>query len=96
MLASWAAIAVENARLYKETDQRRAELERSVRALEATSEIARAVGGETQLDRVLELIAKRSRALVEAAGVAILLIDGDDFDVAATAGEIPRGSSAAG
>ena len=90
VLASWAAIAVENARLYKQTDSRRAELERSVRALEATSEIARAVGGETQLDRVLELIAKRSRALVEAAGVAILLIDGDDFIVAATAGEIPR------
>ena len=90
VLASWAAIAVENARLYRQTEQRRAELERSVRALEATSEIARAVGGETQLDRVLELIAKRSRALVEAAGVAILLIDGDEFIVAATAGEIPR------
>jgi signal transduction histidine kinase len=90
VLASWAAIAVENARLYRETDQRRAELERSVRALEATSEIARAVGGETQLDRVLELIAKRSRALVDAAGVAILLCDGDDFVVAATAGEVPR------
>jgi signal transduction histidine kinase len=90
VLASWAAIAVENARLYRQTDQRRDELERSVRALEATSEIARAVGGETQLDRVLELIAKRSRALVEAAGVAILLIDDDDFVIAATAGEVPR------
>ncbi len=90
VLASWAAIAVENARLYIETDHRRAELERSVRALEATSEIARAVGGETQLDRVLELIAKRSRALVEASGVAILLVEGDEFVVAATAGEIPR------
>ncbi len=90
VLASWAAIAVENARLYKVTDHRRAELERSVRALEATSEIARAVGGETQLDRVLELIAKRSRALVEASGVAILLVEGDEFVVAATAGEIPR------
>ncbi len=90
VLAAWAAIAVENARLYRETDQRRAELERSVRALEATSEIARAVGGETQLERVLELIAKRSRALIEASGVAILLVDGDDFVVAATAGEVPR------
>jgi signal transduction histidine kinase len=90
VLASWAAIAVENARLYKETDQRRAELERSVRALEATSEIARAIGGETRLERVLELIAKRSRALVEAAGVAILLVDGDEFVIAATAGDIPR------
>ncbi len=90
VLAAWAAIAVENARLYRQTDQRRAELERSVHALEATFEIARAVGGETQLERVLELIVKRSRALVEASGVAILLVDGDDFVVAATAGEIPR------
>ena len=90
VLAAWAAIAVENARLYRETDHRRAELERSVRALEATSEIARAVGGETQLERVLELIAKRSRALIEASGVAILLVEGDDFVVAATAGEVPR------
>ncbi len=90
VLAAWAAIAVENARLYRETDQRRVELERSVMALEATSEIARAVGGETQLERVLELIAKRSRALIEASGVAILLVDGDDFVVAATAGEVPR------
>ena len=90
VLAAWAGIAVENARLYRQTDQRRAELERSVLALEATSEIARAVGGETQLDRVLELIAKRSRALVEASGAAILLLDGDNFVVAATAGEVPR------
>ena len=89
VLSSWAAIAVENARLYRETDQRRAELERSLAALEATSEIARAVGGETQLDRVLELIAKRSRALVDATAVAILLVDGEDFVVAATAGEVP-------
>ena len=90
VLAAWAAIAVENARLYRQTDQRRAELERSVLALEATSEIARSVGGETSLDRVLELIAKRSRALVEGSGVAILLNDGDYFMVAATAGEVPR------
>ncbi len=90
VLAAWAGIAVENARLYRQTEERRAELERSVRALEATSEIARAVGGETGLDRVLELIAKRSRALVEASGVAIVLNDGDDFVVAATAGEVPR------
>lgn len=90
VLAAWAAIAVENARLYRQTDQRRAELERSVGALEATLEIARAVGGETHLDRVLELIAKRSRALIEASGVAILLSEGDQFIVAATAGDVPR------
>lgn len=90
VLAAWAAIAVENARLYRHMDVRQTELERSVAALEATSEIARAVGGETHLDRVLELIVKRSRALVQASGTAILLLDGDDFLVAATAGSLPR------
>jgi len=91
VLASWAAIAVENARLLRELDQRRAELERSVRALEATSEIAQAVGGETQVGRVLELIAKRSRALVEASAIAIVLVEGDELVLAAAAGHIPRG-----
>jgi len=89
VLAAWAAIAVDNARLYTSMDERRAEAERSLQALEATTEIARAVGGETRLDRVLELIAKRSRALVDAGGVAIMLVDGEDFRVAATAGEVP-------
>jgi GAF domain-containing protein len=58
VLAAWAAIAIDNARLYQAEQQRRGELERAVRALETTTEIARAVGGETQLDRVLELIVK--------------------------------------
>ena len=61
-------------------------------ALEATFEIARAVGGETRMDRVLELIADRSRALVGASGVVILLPAGPDFVVAATAGKsLPPG-----
>ena len=89
VLAAWAAIAIENARLHRRGEQRREELARSVEALQATTDIARAVGGETEIDRVLELIAKRSRALVEARGLAILLLDGDHFVVAATAGELP-------
>ena len=91
-LASWAAIAIENARLYEGADQRRAELERAVRGLEATTAIARAVGGETRLDRVLELIAKRGRALVGARDVVIALLDGDELEVAAVAGEMPAGT----
>jgi signal transduction histidine kinase len=88
LLAAWAAIAVENARLYREMNSRSAELERSLEALEATTEIARAVGGETRLDRVLELIAKRSRALIGASGLVILLVDGERLTVAATAGDV--------
>jgi signal transduction histidine kinase len=91
ILAQWAAIAIENARLYEGVARRREELERAVRRLEATTTIARAVGGETDLARVLELIVKRGRALVDAQGVLILLRDGAGLLVAATAGEVPTG-----
>src|SRR3954447_8461379 len=66
ILSDWAAIAIDNARLYQGVEARRDELERAVVSLEATTEIARAIGGETDLGRVLELIAKRGRALVRA------------------------------
>src|SRR6266576_883456 len=49
VLADWAAIAIENARLYEAVNARRKELERAVRGFEATATIARAVGGETDL-----------------------------------------------
>jgi signal transduction histidine kinase len=88
VLADWAAIAIENARLYRAVDARRAELERAVRGFEATATIARAVGGETNLDRVLELIVKRGRALVEARDVLILLAEGEALRVAAGAGSV--------
>jgi signal transduction histidine kinase len=88
VLADWAAIAIENARLYRAVDARRAELERAVRGFEATATIARAVGGETELDRVLELIVKRGRALVEARDVLILLVEGDTLRAAAGAGSL--------
>jgi signal transduction histidine kinase len=95
VLADWAAIAIENARLYRAVDARRAELERAVRGFEATATIARAVGGETDLERVLELIVKRGRALVEARDVLILLVEGDGLRVAAGAGSlsVPEGLS---
>ena len=67
-------------------ERRRGELERAVRGLEATTAIARAVGGETELERVLELIVKRGRALCEAHDRALLLREGDELVVAAGAG----------
>jgi signal transduction histidine kinase len=87
ILAAWAAVAIHNARLYGNVQDRRDELERAVRGFEATASIARAVGGETDLARVLELISKRGRALVEARSVVILLREGQDLVVAASAGE---------
>jgi len=86
-LARWAAIAVENARLYRVAEIRRGELERAVRGLQATQAVALAVGADVDLDRVLELIVKRGRALVEARCVVIMLLDGEDLVLAASAGE---------
>lgn len=88
ILADWAALAVDNARLYEDAARRRAEAERAVRRLEATAAIARAVGSETDLDRVLELIVKRGRALLDARSVVLLLADGDQFQLAAGAGQV--------
>jgi two-component system, NarL family, sensor histidine kinase DevS len=88
VLADWAAIAIENARLYRDVAARRDELERAVRGLQATAAIARAIGGETELERVLELVVKRGRALVEAHDVLILLRQGDDLVIAAGAGYV--------
>ncbi len=86
LLAAWAAVAIDNARSYQREHRRRAELEQAVRALEATTAIARAVGGETDLDRILELIVKRARALVDADGVLILLAEGPLLRVRSLAG----------
>ena len=41
----------------------------------------------TDLDRVLELVVKRSRALIDARAAEIALLDGDEFVIAAVAGE---------
>ena len=97
VLAEWAAIAIENARLYQGSEQRRDELERAVRRLEATTAIARAIGGETDLDRVLELIVKRGRALSARAALVILLAEADGLRSSRPTrpAEVPHRTSAA-
>jgi signal transduction histidine kinase len=92
VLADWAAIAIEHARLYRSTVERSAELERAVEGLEATTAIARALGSETDLARVLELIVKRGRALVRARTVVLLLREGDRLVTAAGAGQLDEGA----
>jgi signal transduction histidine kinase len=88
VLAEWAAIAIGNARLYEDIARRGGELERAVRGLEATATVARAVGFETDLDRVLELVVKRGRALLDADSLLVILEEGGELCVAAAAGEI--------
>jgi signal transduction histidine kinase len=86
VLAQLAGTAIENARLYESSERRRQEAERAVRSLEAARDIADAVGGIPELERVLELIAKRGRALVGARTVLIMLREGGELVVVASAG----------
>jgi signal transduction histidine kinase len=94
VLSDWAAIAIENARLYTTLETRSSELERAVRGFEATAAIAQALGTETSIDRVLELVVKRARALVEARSLVVLLREGDDLVLAAAAGQVAPGDVA--
>jgi signal transduction histidine kinase len=60
-------------------------LARSVEQLEAFAEIARAVGGETELERVLSLILEHGRGVIDAGRLVVYLPDGDEL--AAVSGE---------
>ena len=86
VLAQWAATAIENARLYEASERRREEAERAVRSLETARDIADAIENVADLDRVLELIVKRGRALVGARSLLIMLRVGEELVVAACAG----------
>jgi signal transduction histidine kinase len=88
ILAEWAAIAIENSRLYEISEHRRIELEKAFRGLEATRDVAVAIGGEIALEHVLELIVKRGRALVNARSLVIMLREGDELVVHSTAGHV--------
>jgi len=86
-LAIWAGVAIDNARLYTKLSEHEAEVEQALRRAETSVDIARAVGGETDVARVLELIVKRARALVEARTLLVMLRKGDRLVVTAQAGK---------
>jgi two-component system, NarL family, sensor histidine kinase DevS len=88
ILAEWAAIAIENARLYETSERRREELEQAFRGLQATRDVALAIGEEIALEHVLELIVKRGRALVSARSLVIMLREGEQLVVHTCAGHV--------
>ena len=91
LLAEFAGVAIDHARRYTDADQRRAELQRTVDALGAMIEIASALGGQTKLAAILELVAKRGRALISAQTFVIELERDGELVVAAGAGTLPDG-----
>ncbi len=87
-ITDWAAIAIENARLYQTSERRRRELERAFRGLQATRDVVIAIGEEISLEHVLEMIVMRGRALAHARSLVIMLRDGHDLVLAASAGHV--------
>jgi signal transduction histidine kinase len=81
LLASQAAVAIENARLYEAATG-------WSRQLESLNEVGNALATETDLDRLLDLVARRLRELLDARLVTVLLPSGDDeLRFAAVAGD---------
>ena len=91
LLAAFAGLAIDHARRYSRLDAQHTELKRTVDALDATMQIAQALGGETDLDLILGLVAKRGRALVAARALVIEHEQAGEMVVAAGAGEMPGG-----
>jgi signal transduction histidine kinase len=89
VLAEWAGVGIDNARLYAAAERRQEDLERAVRRLEATTAIALAVGADRDLDDVLALIADHARELAGAPGAVIMLRDEGGLVVAAARGDVP-------
>ncbi len=81
LLAGQAAVAIENARLYEAATH-------WSRQLESLIEVGNAVATETDLDRLLDLVVRRLRELLDARIVSILLPFGsDELRFVAAAGE---------
>jgi signal transduction histidine kinase len=80
LLASQAAVAIENARLYEAATS-------WSKQLESLNEVGNALAIETDLDRLLDLVVRRLRELLDARLVTVLLPTGaDDLRFAAVAG----------
>jgi signal transduction histidine kinase len=88
ILADLAATAIDNARIYGRSEQRRLALEQAVDGLEAARDIADAIGGAADLQQILELVVNRGRGLIGAQTVLVLLREGDQLVVAASAGHV--------
>jgi signal transduction histidine kinase len=71
LLAGQAAVAIENARLYEAST-------RWSQQLQALNEVGNALATETDLEKLLDLVARRLRELLEARVVALALPSGED------------------
>jgi PAS domain S-box-containing protein len=90
LLMEWKGARLSLAAIRDITDRRQVEekLQLAAGRVQAATEIAVAVGSETDLGRVLETIVERARTLVEARALMLLLTQGDELVISAMAGDV--------
>jgi signal transduction histidine kinase len=90
VLAEWAAVAVDNARVHAESQRDKRKIEIALRGLEETAVLNREVVGRGDLELVIQLAVKRARSLADARTAVLLLAHADAMKVVAVAGEVSR------
>ncbi|MEW5961882.1 MAG: GAF domain-containing protein, partial [Chloroflexota bacterium] len=85
-ISDQAAVAVENARLYAETNRR-------IDEIETLFAVQQAITSDLNPDAVLQLIADEARRLTSAERAILFLVNGDDLEISVLSGEPAPGVS---
>jgi two-component system, NtrC family, sensor kinase len=90
-VASQEIIAIENGRLLSELRERTTELTESLEQQRATAEVLKIIGSSpSELQPVLEVVARSAARYCEADDVTIFELDGQDVRIAAHWGSVPQ------
>ncbi len=90
--ASQAVIAIENVRLFKEIQERNADLREALEQQTATSEILRVIASSpTDIQPVLDTVAENAARLCDSQDAQIYRVDGDTMRKVARYGSVPDG-----
>jgi two-component system, NtrC family, sensor kinase len=85
-------IAIENARLFKELEDRNRQLNESLEQQTATSEILGVIASSpTDIQPVLDVVAENAARVCGAKDARVFRIEGDMLQLAASYGTAPRG-----